>query len=118
MYRSERVARGYVSDLVECRRALRHLERDLRGADRVETITSGVRVHSGATTTDFTLTNGVMRRAGGGRIRTVGRRIAAFSASQDGRRVDVRVVLQRRSASSTAREAAIHTVVFLRGGAR
>lgn len=118
IYRSERVARGYVSDLAECRRAISHLEQDLRGAGRVEPIALGVRIHAGATVTEYTLQNGVLRRARGGRKRTVGRRIAAFEAVQNGRRVEVRVVLQHRSKGRNINEAAFHTSVFLRGGVR
>ena len=116
--RHEKVARRYVSDLAECRRALRHLEQDLRAAGRVDPIASGVRIHADATTTEYTLENGVLRRARDGQVRTVGRRIAAFEAVQNGRRVDVRVMLQHRSKRRNTNEAAIYTSVFLRGGVR
>ena len=115
LYRGEEVASGYVSDLGECRRTVRHLEQDLRAADRITTTANGIRIHTGATTTDYTLGNGVLERADGSRTRAVARRIASFEAVQVGRRVDIRVVLQRRSRRHNAHEAAIHTSVFLRG---
>lgn len=118
MYRRDRTMHGYVTDLAECRRALRHLERDLRVASGVEQFEAGYRIQTAEHVIAYTLVDGVLSREVAGRRRAAGRRIGGLSIVSHEGYVDLTVQLQRRSAPKHVPMASVHTSVFLRGGSQ
>jgi Tfp pilus assembly protein PilW len=115
MHRADRTAAAYAEDVRQCRRALSHLERDLREARRVEHDGSSIRVLLPDATVDYQLRDGVLTRTTGGFATVVARCIGSLAAVQAGRLVTVRLALQPRAANP-GREAAIDTAIYLRNG--
>lgn len=111
--RADRTAADYVSDLADCRRALRSVEWDVRLARRVETTTTSIRIHGAAESVDYVLRGGVLTRSAAGTHRIVARRVRTLTVIQDGRTVAIRLVLLSRRRDSAVREAAIHSCVML-----
>ena len=118
LFRQDRTMHGYVTDLGECRRALRNLEGDLRGASRVEVVDGSYRIHTASGAVDYAVADGTLWRTFAGRRYAAGRRIEAVALKARAGCVDLQVTLQRRNAPRHVPLASVETSVFLRGGRR
>jgi Tfp pilus assembly protein PilW len=115
IHRADRTAAAYAEDVRQCRRALSHLERDLRQACRLEHNGSSLLVLLPDATIVYDLRGGVLTRTATGAAVVVGRCIGSLAAVQTGRLVNVRLALQPRAANP-GREAVIDTAIYLRNG--